>query len=137
MWPRVQLSYTAQICISLEALDPPRSCVLLLFQLFLSLWLSQQGRSWHRPGSLHILSLRKNDSLSIFHLILGLWSLCFGDKCKFVILEILSQNCLSCHPLGCWCSLDQLARPDLASFCPLWGQLMGFFWVLFFFLIKL
>lgn len=61
--------------------------VLFLLQLFLSLWSSQQGRSWHHPGNLHVISLRKNDSLSVFCLILVLWSLCFGDKCKFITLK--------------------------------------------------
>ena len=125
LWPRVELNYTAQMCTCLEALDPPRSCVLPFLQLFLSLWLSQQGRSWHHPGNLHVISLRKNDSLSIFHLILGLWSLCFRDKCELVA-QIFSPDCLNCHSLGCWRSLDQLAGHDLASSFLMWGQLMVF-----------
>lgn len=58
------------VCVCLEATDL-QGALLFLLQLFQSLWFSQQGRSWHHPGNLHIISQRKHDSLSIFHLIFG------------------------------------------------------------------
>lgn len=75
-----------------------QGAVLSLLQLFLSLWLSQQGRSWHHPGNLHVISLRKHDSLSIFHLIFGTLESVFWRQMQVCCSEILSPNCLAATP---------------------------------------